>query len=372
MSDSALPDPPVSPDIDITGLDGFMLNVQRLFASELWALSTGDEFKAALGLWGRAWQQSPAGSLPDDERVLSAFSGAGSKWKKVRDVALRGFVKCSDGRLYHAVLCEDVRNAAKKREAFKERTKAATEARKSRVAQRGDDVTLTIDDDVTLNVTSVQGQGQLSKKEEQGKALALVPVAASAGSPPAQPMPRPDIVSMADRGAAIVAADPELAAAKAIIAAFDEVQEEVFAERRRPYPASSDLTAARLWLEAGADLELCRWVFSAQAQKMLSAGKEPPKSLNFHNEDIRNAIASPPKRDFPTGISPAEQPRTDPVREKWFGRLENYFKTGLWLPSWGEKPCAPGGIRSERAEYPEDLANELRPTSSRDDKTEAA
>ena len=51
MSD--LPAPFVGADVDLSGLDGFLLDVQRLFASELWALSSGDEFKAAVALWGR-------------------------------------------------------------------------------------------------------------------------------------------------------------------------------------------------------------------------------------------------------------------------------------------------------------------------------
>ncbi|WP_132254718.1 DUF1376 domain-containing protein [Methylobacterium segetis] len=124
-----LPAPLIPADTDITGLPGFMLNVERLFASELWALSTGDEMKAALALWGRAWQQSPAGSLPNDERLLAAFSGAGPRWKRVRAMALRGFVLCSDNRLYHRVLCEDVLRAARHKDLRRERTAAATKAR---------------------------------------------------------------------------------------------------------------------------------------------------------------------------------------------------------------------------------------------------
>lgn len=139
-----LPEPPIPADTDIRDLDGFMLNTERLMASELWALSTGEEFKAALGLWCRAWKQTPPGSLPDDARVLAAFSGAGARWNKVKAVALRGFVKCSDGRLYHEVLCEDVLRAAKKKAERHERTRAATEARKKqrdvvRNVERGDE-----------------------------------------------------------------------------------------------------------------------------------------------------------------------------------------------------------------------------------------
>lgn len=127
-----LPDPLVPPDTDIAGLPSFMLDVERLFASELYAVSTGDEFKAAVSLWGRAWQQVPPGSIPNDERTLAAFSGAGTRWKKVREMALRGFVLCSDGRLYHKVLCADVLRAAKHKDERRQRTAAATEARRRR------------------------------------------------------------------------------------------------------------------------------------------------------------------------------------------------------------------------------------------------
>lgn len=137
-NDEAMPEPPVPADIDVQGMRGFILDVDKLLASELWALCSGDEAKAAVSLWCRAWRQTPPGSLPDDDRVLAAFSGAGARWKKVRQMALRGFVKCSDGRLYHTLICENAAQTAEKRRAFQERTAAATEARR-RKAQRNDD-----------------------------------------------------------------------------------------------------------------------------------------------------------------------------------------------------------------------------------------
>lgn len=119
MSD--LPEPMTASDCDVTNLDAFPLNVEKLFGSELWALASGDEFRAAVALWGRAWKQVPAASLPDDDRVLAAFSGAGAKWRKVKEMALRGFVLCSDGRLYHKTLASEATAAYARKLAFQKK-----------------------------------------------------------------------------------------------------------------------------------------------------------------------------------------------------------------------------------------------------------
>lgn len=100
-------EPLLPPETDCRDIDGFLLNVEKLMASELWALATAEELRAALALWCRAWKQVPAASLPDDDRVLAAFSGAGARWPKLREMALRSFIKCNDGRLYHPVLAAE-------------------------------------------------------------------------------------------------------------------------------------------------------------------------------------------------------------------------------------------------------------------------
>ena len=121
--------PLVSQEVDLRGFSGFMLDVDRLLASELVALGTPEECWAAVMLWCRAWKQQPAGSLPDDDRILAAFSGTGKRWKDVKAMALRGFIKCDDGRLYHRVLCEEANNAWERRKKFKERSARANERR---------------------------------------------------------------------------------------------------------------------------------------------------------------------------------------------------------------------------------------------------
>lgn len=108
----ALPEPLTTPDMDVRDLDGFMLNTERLLASELWALTKAapEALRGAVALWCRAWKQIPAASLPDDDAILSAFTDIPLKqFRKHRELIMRGFIKCSDGRLYHRFLADEVR-----------------------------------------------------------------------------------------------------------------------------------------------------------------------------------------------------------------------------------------------------------------------
>lgn len=125
---SELPAPLTPPDCDLRGYDFMPLFASRLLDSDLYALSTGAEFKAALTLWCKAWQQVPAGSLPDDERILAHLSMAGSAWDCVRDLALHGWVQCQDGRLYHPLIAQEAIKAYAMRRKERER-KARQRAR---------------------------------------------------------------------------------------------------------------------------------------------------------------------------------------------------------------------------------------------------
>ncbi|MCP2517422.1 YdaU family protein [Achromobacter mucicolens] len=109
---------PLTPrDCNLRGLPFMPLDTDRLLDSDMMALSSGEEFKTALRLWCKSWNQEPAASLPDDDRILAHLAGKDvSAWRKVKDMALRGFVKCSDGRLYHPVIAEKAIEAMRRRE----------------------------------------------------------------------------------------------------------------------------------------------------------------------------------------------------------------------------------------------------------------
>lgn len=116
-------EPLTPPDCDLRDFAFMPLDTIRLLDSDLYALATGEEFRAALTLWCKAWQQVPAASLPNDDRVLAHLSGAGPRWKKIKDMALRGFILCSDGRLYHPVVAEKAVSSWAKRQSYRERSK---------------------------------------------------------------------------------------------------------------------------------------------------------------------------------------------------------------------------------------------------------
>lgn len=102
-----LPAPLVPPDADLRHFPAMYLDIISLQNSETWALADGWQAKACMNLWMRAWHQVPAGSIPKDERILASWAGV-PDWQHVREIALRGFVECSDGRLYHRTICEQV------------------------------------------------------------------------------------------------------------------------------------------------------------------------------------------------------------------------------------------------------------------------
>ena len=168
---------PLTPShCDCTDLDGFMLNTERLMASELVALSTHEEIGAAIFLWCRAWKQIPAASLPDDDKINAAFAKLTLKrFVSLKKKIMRGFVKCDDGRLYHKHLAAEALVAYEKKTAFKMRRKRDAERLKT---WRETHVKHVSNDDNERFVREGQGQGQghLSKKEPFGAQSASLAV----------------------------------------------------------------------------------------------------------------------------------------------------------------------------------------------------
>lgn len=109
-----VPAPLTPADCDLQDFPFMPLQVARLRDSDLAAEAHPEACWYAVLLWSASWHQLPAGSLPDNETVLARLCGLGrdlKTFRKHRDDAMRGFVLCSDGRLYHPVVAEQVREA---------------------------------------------------------------------------------------------------------------------------------------------------------------------------------------------------------------------------------------------------------------------
>jgi uncharacterized protein YdaU (DUF1376 family) len=117
-----MPEPLTPEDCDCRGLPFMPLEVARFTESDFAAISTGDEFKAAVLLWAKSWTQVPAASLPDNDRILARMTGYTlAEWLKLREMALHNWIKCSDGRLYHPVIADLAVAAVAKRKGQSER-----------------------------------------------------------------------------------------------------------------------------------------------------------------------------------------------------------------------------------------------------------
>lgn len=172
--------PLVPAECDLRDFAFMPLDVQRLLTSETWILGSGDERAAALTLWLASWHQIPAGSLPDNDKMLAHLSLC-PKWAKVKAHALRGWLRADDGRLYHPVVCE------KALEAWIEKLSNSLSGTAGNAKRWGVDIDLS-----TIREQFVTAIALLKKLAPQSRALKKKIVASIlAGSPPKSPPESP-------------------------------------------------------------------------------------------------------------------------------------------------------------------------------------
>ncbi|MCM2544901.1 DUF1376 domain-containing protein [Burkholderia glumae] len=112
-----LPNPLTPADAELRNFREMPLDVPRLLNSDLVHDESPEACWSALLLWCVSWHEVPAGSLPDNDDWLAKRAGYWHKgkldptWHDVRAGALHGWIKCSDGRLYHPVVAEKVNHA---------------------------------------------------------------------------------------------------------------------------------------------------------------------------------------------------------------------------------------------------------------------
>ena len=171
------PEPLTPPDCDLRDFAFMPLDVLRVRDSDFAAIDDPEAFRCGWLLWCASWHQLPAASLPNDASKLARLAGYG------RDVAtfeaargaggMRGWVLCSDGRLYHPVVAEKALEAWEAKKKQRARTAKATQARLSAAKATGNKgngsnvtsistkhVTPNATSDATIDVTITKGQVQ--------------------------------------------------------------------------------------------------------------------------------------------------------------------------------------------------------------------
>jgi hypothetical protein len=134
-----LPAPLTPPDCDLQSFPFMPLHVARLRDSDLAATAHPEACWYAVLLWAASWHQVPAASLPDDELVLTRLCGLGrdvKTFRRHRRDAMRGFIKCSDGRLYHEIVAEIANSSWADRQAYRERKASRVEAARAAAEAR--------------------------------------------------------------------------------------------------------------------------------------------------------------------------------------------------------------------------------------------
>jgi hypothetical protein len=127
-----LPPPLVPAETDLRDFQFMPIDIVRLFNSGFHAVASDAEWRAGVTLWLKSYHQTPAGSLPDLDVELCRLAELGrdlKTWNKVKAVAMRGWVKCADGRLYHATVAEKVVEAWGKKQAKRRLSRAGNEKR---------------------------------------------------------------------------------------------------------------------------------------------------------------------------------------------------------------------------------------------------
>ncbi|AEK58663.1 hypothetical protein Atc_2015 [Acidithiobacillus caldus SM-1] len=134
-------EPLIAEPVDLRNYCWMKLDVCRLMGSDFYHLADNEEFGSGVKLWMAAMRQVPAGSLPNNNRIIASLAGyanAPRRWGRVREMALYGWVPCSDGRLYHPVLAELVLDIQESVQAKKNRVEVLSpqEERKRKTRER--------------------------------------------------------------------------------------------------------------------------------------------------------------------------------------------------------------------------------------------
>lgn len=194
-----LPEPLTPADCDLTNFGYMPLVIGLLKQSKAWLRAKKNPALAfyLVNLWTAAWHQVPAASLEDDDEVLADAAMCDEKtWGRVRDEVLRGWIKCSDGRLYHPFVAKEANDKWGKKQELQKRTAAARQARQQKRNATTDtdtgattepvttSVTKSVTDNATNTVTSLSSRQERRGDEMRGEETLSDPNGSGAKAPP--------------------------------------------------------------------------------------------------------------------------------------------------------------------------------------------
>lgn len=305
-SPTDLPAPLISGDVDLRDFDFMPLDVRRLRDSDAALCLSAEAFRACVLLWAAAWHQVPAGSLPDNDHALMRMAGLDERrWNDVRADVRATFVSCSDGRLYHPVICEKAEEAFTRRERFAKAGKASAKARKARKRQ------------TKSEATSFQRRSS--------------DVAATS-----EPRSNEASTRTGDRGQGTGDRTPQPPAASA-----DDLADELCRTIGMPPDTSgSSIMACARWLADGIDANVIRMVVTARAKG------RAPRTLQYFDGAVREEHA---RRQQVLAAAPPPGGRREapsPDVEKLMRLVDRWVETGRWE---GEgPPPAPDSVMLRR------------------------
>lgn len=358
-----LPPPLVPPGIDLRSYRYMPMFLARIFGSTFHASTNDAEWRAGVTLWWKSWWQTPAGSLPDNDVELCRLAELGTaarKWARVRRRALHGWIKCSDGRLYHPVIAEVVF------EVWKSKSRASRKARDAAFARwhpedpnqpglslgttggnfNGSEPDKSRTSEQTRshsqNCQSLMRHSGIERGENieqnQRPADALSNAQAMLGDANRIDKERKKERSSAEQEIHGPFSDPAIE----LISAFDRGVTAIYGKTalERAYPHPTDRSTARTWLDAGADAATVEFAVRVACAARLARGERPPRALSGLSMTISGAIGAgrrplPESRitDDPGSI---ELPPLLDRSKPWYDRFGN-FDAGKYAAAMAEQ-----------------------------------
>ncbi len=370
---TSLPDPLVPPDVDLRDFPYMPVDIVRLFGSNFHASATDAEWRAGVTLWLKSYHQVPAASLPDDDIALCMLAELGrdqKTWKKLRTGALRGWVKCNDGRLYHRVVAEKALEAWIDK-LSQRKVSAAGNAKRWGIEADVVDTETAIENACDLLKALNPNSRQLAKRLRKGLppksngSPSGMPMGEPTGNPTgskreyqAPPIGNPVVIpsgsqekgregNIRDSSESSAASDSAAAAKPRSPDLFARLNAEI-GEKMHPN-ALWHAGEVQGWIEGGADFELD--ILPVIAAKV----RQKPgyyRSLALFAEDVAKAVqrrkAGLPEVKIAVGqnivplrMRPSDGPDWDD--ESTSRRLFDRWKDGKgWIASWGPAPDKAG------------------------------